>query len=108
MSMKTGTGSVSKSIVKHQEPECLYCIAADATSEAVVTTPVKVVTDRYGFVISNGGTPGASTSASDSSPAMNKEVTRIKKWQKMLGGSCIIDSHFRSLESHSTEVPTDT
>ena len=58
---------------------------ADATSEAVASTPVKVTTDRYGFLIPNEGTPGASTSASDSSPAMSKEVTRIKKWQKMLG-----------------------
>ncbi|DBA80200.1 TPA: hypothetical protein ACH3X2_007662 [Trebouxia sp. C0005] len=57
----------------------------DATSEAVAATPVKVVTDRYGFVISNVGTPGASTSASDTSPAMSKEATRVKKWQKMLG-----------------------
>lgn len=58
---------------------------ADATSEAVAATPVKVVTDRYGFVISNAGTPGASTSASDNSPSMSKEATRVKKWQKMLG-----------------------
>ncbi|KAA6417640.1 MAG: EVI5 -like [Trebouxia sp. A1-2] len=58
---------------------------AYATSEAVAATPVKVVTDRYGFVISNAGTPGASTSASDTSPAMSKEATRVKKWQKMLG-----------------------
>ncbi|DBB01301.1 TPA: hypothetical protein ACH3X3_011697 [Trebouxia sp. C0006] len=57
----------------------------DATSEAVAATPVKVITDRYGFVISNAGTPGASTSASDNSPSMSKEVTRVKKWQKMLG-----------------------
>ena len=59
--------------------------AVDATSEAVTSTPVKVTTDRYGFVISNAGTPGASTSASDNSPAMNKESARVKKWQKMLG-----------------------
>ena len=58
---------------------------ADATSEAVAATPVKVITDRYGFVISNAGTPGASTSASDNSPSMSKEATRVKKWQKMLG-----------------------
>ncbi|DBA82892.1 hypothetical protein WJX77_012383 [Trebouxia sp. C0004] len=57
----------------------------DATSEAVAATPVKVVTDRYGFVISNAGTPGASTSAPDNSPSMSKEATRVKKWQKMLG-----------------------
>lgn len=59
--------------------------AADATSEAVASTPAKVTTDRYGFVISNAGTPGASTSASDNSPVMSKEMTRLKKWQKMLG-----------------------
>lgn len=58
---------------------------ADATSEAVASTPVKVTTDRYGFLIPNEGTPGASTSASDNSPAMSKEMTRVKKWQKMLG-----------------------
>lgn len=58
---------------------------ADATSEAVAATPVKVVTDRYGFVVSNAGTPGASTSASENSPSMIKEATRVKKWQKMLG-----------------------
>ena len=58
---------------------------ADATSEAVAATPIKVITDRYGFVISNAGTPGASTSASDNSPSMSKEATRVKKWQKMLG-----------------------
>lgn len=58
---------------------------ADATSEAVASTPVKVATDRYGFLIPNEGTPGASTSASDNSPAMTKEMTRVKKWQKMLG-----------------------
>ena len=60
-------------------------LSADATSEAVAATPVKVITDRYGFVISNAGAPGASTSASDNSPSMSKEATRVKKWQKMLG-----------------------
>lgn len=59
--------------------------AADAASEAVTSTPVRMTTDRYGFLIPNEGTPGASTSASDSSPAMTKEMTRVKKWQKMLG-----------------------
>ena len=55
------------------------------TSEAVAAAPVRVVTDRYGFVISNAGTPGATTSAPDNSPALNKEAARVKKWQKMLG-----------------------
>lgn len=64
---------------------CPLMYVADAMSEAVASTPVKVTTDRYGFLIPNEGTPGASTSASDSSPAMSKEVTRVKKWQKMLG-----------------------
>ena len=59
--------------------------AADAASEAVTSTPVRMTTDRYGFLIPNEGTPGASTSASDNSPAMTKEMTRVKKWQKMLG-----------------------
>lgn len=59
--------------------------AADAVSEAVTSTPIKMTTDRYGFLIPNEGTPGASTSASDNSPAMTKEMTRVKKWQKMLG-----------------------
>ncbi len=68
---------------------------ADATSEAVAATPVKVITDRYGFVISNAGTPGASTSASDNSPSMSKEVTRVKKWQKMLGEISTDTHHVR-------------
>lgn len=55
------------------------------TSEAVAAAPVRVATDRYGFIISNAGTPGATTSAPDNSPALNKEAARVKKWQKMLG-----------------------
>jgi hypothetical protein len=78
----------SDTVVLQQEYEnckIIVVFTADATSEAVAATPVKVVTDRYGFVISNAGTPGASTSASDNSPSMSKETTRVKKWQKMLG-----------------------
>ena len=70
--------------------QCPLVYVADATSEAVASTPVKVTTDRYGFLIPNEGTPGASTSASDSSPAMSKEMTRVKKWQKMLGTSSFV------------------
>ena len=70
---------------KYYNYKIIIVFTADATSEAVAATPVKVVTDRYGFVISNAGTPGASTSASDNSPSMSKETTRVKKWQKMLG-----------------------
>lgn len=96
----TATGSLSIRMgVKHSwllvrgnegVLQCPLVYVADATSEAVASTPVKVTTDRYGFLIPNEGTPGASTSASDSSPAMSKEMTRVKKWQKMLGTSSFV------------------